>query len=138
MSFPTFYTPHASAVQNVITGRFTVVTTTSAHGLSSGYVVKLFFPPGEDFGMSQASNGIEAVAGVVDAVTLALFVDTTGFDPFVPGIRQPAQIIPIGTVFYNTPPLSVGATDNNNNIIPEYSWTNTTFPWVNSTSLVRH
>ncbi len=138
MSFSTFFTPHSSVVQNITTGRSTMVTTTSDHGLSTGYLVKLFFPPGDDFGINQNLLNQSLLAIVLNPTTVLLAVDTSGSDPFVPSLRQKVQMISVGAYFGDIPPLNIESEKNNGNITPMYGWTNTTFPWVNSNSLVRH
>lgn len=138
MSFPTFYVPHSSVVQSITNAVPAVVTTTTSHGLYTGMLVRVVFPPGVDFGMGQLPLNLAYPILVIDPTSFFIAFDTTAFDPFVLSTLQVAQIVPIGTFINDVPPLFLEAEKNNGNITPMYSWTNTTFPWVNSTSLVRH
>jgi len=116
-----------------------VVTTTTDHGYVSGLLVRIVFPVGSSFGMTQLNtDGIYIIRAISTTQFQLLGLDTTGYDPFVLGANtQSPQVIPVATYFPQAPPISLEATRNERNIIPEVSWTNTTFPWINSNSLVR-
>ncbi len=138
MTFPTFYIPHANTIQNISNDEFAVVTTDTDHGYQTGYLIRIVYPPGSHFGMDQLNGNIYAI-GVIDNLNFVMSVDTKTFDPFSLGINsQFPQCIPVGVTREGIPPLYQESEKNNGNMRPAVSWTNTTFPWINSNSTVRH
>jgi hypothetical protein len=136
MSFPTYFAPHSSVIQDISNASHAVVTTTTDHGLLTGMVVSIQLPLTGNFGMSQFPRPYSSYIGVISPTQFIIGIDTSGFDPFVLDAKQSAQAIPVATFYTDIPPISDEATQNDGHILPEYSWTNTSFPWVNNNNYV--
>lgn len=137
MSFPTFFTPHSSVIQDISNAPHAVVTTTTDHGFLTGMVISIQLPLTGNFGMTQFPRPYSSYIGVISATQFIIGIDTSRFDTFVLDAKQSAQAIPIATYYTDLPPISDEATLNNGSILPEYSWTNTTFPWINNPNFPR-
>ena len=96
---PIFYP--GMRVVTVITKAFPAsITTSFAHGYSSGLVVRLVIPLG--FGMQQANDLFGSIT-VTASTTFTIDVDTRYFDTFVvpvtpPASLQYAQAVPVGEI----------------------------------------
>ncbi len=100
VSTQTVFSPRMSLIAAITLTENAVVTTTMAHGLITGEIVRLIVPPG--FGMEQANNLVSSIA-VLSPTTFVTGINTTTFDPYVvpaPNPHLPAcgQVIPIGEV----------------------------------------
>lgn len=136
MTFPTYFVPHSAVISNITNSSHAVITTTTNHGFKTGMVVTIHLPKIGRFGMTQFPDGYSSVIIVGPPNQFAVFLDTTSFDPFVLDPKQSAQATVSGTYFPEIPPISDEAEKNSGNILPAYSWTNTTFPWINNPNYV--
>jgi len=137
MSFPTYFAPVSTVISNISNDTHAIVTTTTDHGYQSGMVVTIFLPKTGNFGMTQFPNDYSSLIIVGAPNQFAIELDTTSFDPFVLDPKQSAQAIVSGVFFSDNPPIYQEAEQNSGTIIPETSWINTTFPWVNNPTYVR-
>ena len=95
-NFPWIY--DISYISAITQGNPCIVTTTSAHGYSTGFNVRVTFPfpYSNSFGMYQI-NGLSGVITVLSPTTFSMPINTLGFNPFVIGTTlEKPQIIPIG------------------------------------------
>jgi hypothetical protein len=99
MTVLNFFLPNRQYIENISNSNPAVVTTTQPHGYDSTLVVRLFFPPGYNFGMTQLINDLFQIT-VLSNVTFSIPVNTTSFDPFVipPDPKQLPQVIPAAEV----------------------------------------
>lgn len=83
-NFP--WLPQANTVTSITRANPAVVTTGTAHGYSTGFNVRIFFPFTivDSFGMEQI-NGQEATIAVLSPTTFSISVDTSNFDSFTAG-----------------------------------------------------
>lgn len=99
------FEPHASLIAAITQAFPATVTTTTAHNLVSGEIVRITIPsvltpPYTSYGMQQI-DGMTGTIVVTGATTFTIDIDTRAFDPFSipsPVPPQPAQVIPIGEV----------------------------------------
>ena len=96
-------TPKRRLISNVTNAVGAEVTTTAAHGYSTGYVVRVIVP--EAYGMSLYN---QATIEVTSDTTFITDLDTSTLDPFVAPV-----FVPDGQAFTEaqTVPIS-GTTDN--------------------------
>lgn len=94
--FPVFK-PSMRIITNITNGNPATVTTSFAHGYSTGLIVRLIVPSG--YGMDQA-NQLTGDITVVDTLNFTIDIDTTLFQPFVtPGSpTQYPQVVPVGEI----------------------------------------
>lgn len=95
-NFP--WLPAIKTIASITRANPAVVTTTSAHGYSSGYNVRIVFPfpYALSFGMYQI-NEMKGTITVIDSTSFSIDIDSTNFDAFTVGTTlQSAQVIPIG------------------------------------------
>ena len=119
MSILNFFVPNRQTIFHITSSNPAVVLTTQPHGYNSTLSVRIFFPPTQNFGMSEVMNKLFQIT-VLTPSSFSIPVDTTPFDPFVVvvapnGTQQVPQVIPvseIGQTFSQ-------ATMNNSTISPE-------------------
>ncbi len=94
--FPTFK-PSMRIITNITNGNPATVTTSFAHGYSTGLIIRLILPSG--YGMNQANQLFSDIT-VVDSTSFTIDIDTTLFQPFTtPGDQtQYPQAVPIGEI----------------------------------------
>lgn len=94
--FPTFK-PSMRIITNITNGNPATVTTSFAHGYSTGLIIRLILPSG--YGMEQANQLFSDIT-VVDTTSFTIDLDTTWFQPFVTPDEQTqyAQAVPIGEI----------------------------------------
>lgn len=95
-NFP--WLPATSIISSITRASQAVITTTSPHGYSTGFNVRIVFPfpYGLTFGMYQI-NGLTGVINVLSPTSFSISIDSTNFNPFVVGTTlENAQVIPIG------------------------------------------
>ena len=108
------FVPSANTILSILNSDPALVSTASNHGYSDNLVVRLVLP--EQVGMTQLHNKTFQV-DVITPNTFTIPVDTTDFDVYnMAFTAQVGQVIPVGEVGDT---LDM-ATDNNNNIVPEY------------------
>jgi hypothetical protein len=114
MSIANFFIPNRQTVSAVTNAQPAVVTTSQDHGYESGLQVRFFFPL--DVGMNELNGQIFQITKI-DSTNFSIPIDSSNFDSFSPvGTVQTPQVIPVAEVGDS---LSQ-ATDNNNNIVPEF------------------
>nr|CAB4126358.1 hypothetical protein UFOVP88_22 [uncultured Caudovirales phage] len=114
-SFSNNFVPTASVISNITNANPCLVTTVSPHGYDNNLLVRIFFPPGNNCGMSQI-NGMQALLTVASNVSFTLPINSIEFDAFNPAYSlQYPQAIPTGEIGYTF----TDAIMNNDNIIPE-------------------
>ena len=95
-NFP--WTPDISFISAITKANPAVVTTTAAHGYTTGYSIRIVFPfpYAYAFGMYQI-NGQSAVITVLSPTSFSISINTLKYDTFVLGTTlEQAQAIPIG------------------------------------------
>jgi hypothetical protein len=94
--YPVFK-PSMRIITNITNGNPATVTTSFAHGYSTGLIVRLILPSG--YGMEQADQLFSDIT-IVDTLNFTIDLDTTLFQPFVtPGsVTQYPQAVPIGEI----------------------------------------
>ncbi len=94
--FPVFK-PSMRIITNITNGNPATVTTSFAHGYSTGLIIRLILPSG--YGMNQANQLFSDIT-VVDSTSFTIDIDTTLFQPFTTPIDQTqyAQSVPIGEI----------------------------------------
>lgn len=113
MTVNSSFLPNRQIVTNITRANPGIVTTSQAHGYSTGLFVRLFFP--QNFGMQQVAEEVYEIT-VQSSTEFSLNIDTSNFDVFDDsGASQSPQVIPVGS-----DALSVlEPVKNNGNIIPE-------------------
>lgn len=122
-----YFVPKRTYIASIASsGDETVITTTDDHHYSEGLYVRFVYPP--SFGMISIINK-DFLIHLIDNTSFSIDVDTRKDDPFVlpAGHKQSAQVVPTGEDALTL----ANAIENSGTIPPSYSWTNTTFPWVN-------
>lgn len=122
-----YFKPYRQYISSIVpTGTITKVTTTEANNYLPGLFVRLVYP--ESFGMVHLINRVFKIT-IVDSTSFTIEFDSSKETPFsIPiGAKQPAEVIPVG----EEASTLQNAVRSNGTSLPEYSWTNTTFPWVN-------
>jgi len=108
------YTPNRVAITGITQAKPAVVTTASAHNLSTGNVVRLHVP--QAFGMTPLNN-LLLIITVLSTTTFSLQysqippgwnVDSTNYPEFIAATNQgkTAEVLPVGsgpTPIFNTP-----------------------------------
>lgn len=113
MTISNFFIPNRQNIQNISRTNPGIVTTSQAHGYSSGLFVRLYLPA--DFGMQQVSNQVYSIV-VLSPTTFSISQNTSSFDAFSLSVTtQTPQVIPVG----NESPGLLESEKNNGNIIPE-------------------
>lgn len=113
MTISNFFIPNRQTISNITQAKPAVVTTSQAHGYSSGLLVRLFLPL--DVGMNQLDNQIYEITKI-DDTNFSIPVNTTNFDTFSVGsTNQTPQVIPVGSLENSI----LEPTENNGNITPE-------------------
>ena len=94
--YPVFK-PSMRIITNITNGNPATVTTSFAHGYSTGLIVRLILPSG--YGMEQANQLFSDIT-IVDTLNFTIDLDTTLFQPFTtPGtVVQYHQAVPIGEI----------------------------------------
>jgi hypothetical protein len=94
--FPVFK-PSMRIITNITNGNPSTITTSFAHGYSTGLVVRLIIPLG--YGMEQVNHMFSDIT-VVDTLNFTIDLDTTLFQPFVTpdNPTQYPQVVPIGEI----------------------------------------
>lgn len=95
-NFPFLY--DISYIESITQSNPCIITTTSPHGYSTGFNVRVTFPfpYSKSFGMIQI-NGLSGLITVFSPTSFSMPINTLGFDPFVVGTTlEKAQVIPIG------------------------------------------
>ena len=138
MTFPAeFFTPYATEISGISQSNPAIITTSEVNNYASDLSVRIVFPYGSDFGMNALAGKVYQVTPI-NPTNFSIPVDSTNFEPFtipapIPGLAtQVPQVIPVcesGTTFNE-------AVINDRTMKPEYSWTNTTFPWINNPNYV--
>ena len=114
MTISNFFIPNRQIVSAITNANPAVVTTTQAHGYSTGLFVRFFFPL--DVGMNELDNEIFEIT-VINTTDFSIPYDSSQKDVFSPvGSVQLPQVIPVAEVANS---LSE-AVENNKNITPEY------------------
>jgi len=99
VSFPTlnaFY-PFQSTIQSITKANPVVVTTTAAHGLLSGNIVRINTVYN---GTMPEINNQQGIATVLSPTTFSMPIDSTSYGTFVfsASYLKPGQVIPIAEV----------------------------------------
>lgn len=100
VSTQTVFMPRMSLIAAITQAEIATVTTTLAHGLLSGEIVRVIVPPG--FGMEQINQQTGTIV-VTSPTTFTIDINTTFYDPYViptpnPHLAACGQIIPIAEI----------------------------------------
>ena len=113
MTISNFFVPNRQTVSSITNANPAVVTTSQAHGYSTGLCVRFFFPL--DVGMNILDNQ-EFPITVIDTTSFSIPFDARNIDSFaIVGSVQTPQVIPVAE---SADSLSQ-AVKNNGNIVPE-------------------
>ena len=114
MNIFNFFVPNRQTVTAITQDRPGVVTTSEAHGYDTGLCLRFFFPL--NVGMNQLKDRVVRITKI-DDISFSIGVDTSKFDSFSPvSSLQTPQVIPVAEVADSL----LQATENNENIIPEF------------------
>lgn len=113
MTISSFFVPNRQTIATITQANPAVVTTSQAHGYTTGMLVRFFMPL--DVGMNQLDNEVFEIT-VLNTTDFSIPIDTSNMDAFLAvGTLQTPQIIPVG----NLSPALIESTRNNDSIIPE-------------------
>jgi hypothetical protein len=130
MTLPDYFYPNQQDISAISQTNPAVITTYNAHNYKDGLVVRVYIPSTQEpapykstfpsLGMPQI-NGAVGIISVINTNMFSMAIDSTNFDPYVPGLALPKDKAFIGQVI----PVSedaltlTSATINNRNITPE-------------------
>jgi hypothetical protein len=95
------FKPAMRLIASITQGYPAQISTTFAHGYTSGTIVRLDIPIAD--GMQEANNFVGAI-NVTGATTFTVDLDSTNFSPFAipvspdPHLNTCAQVVPVGEV----------------------------------------
>lgn len=95
-NFP--WLPQAKVISSITQANPAVITTTTNHGYSTGFSVRVVFPfpYAYLFGMIEINEQIGQIT-VLSPTTFSISINTLKYDPFTVGTTlQNAQVIPVG------------------------------------------
>ena len=93
-NFP--WLPQQKTIASITNANPAVITTTTDHGYSTGFNVRVFFPytASNVFGMEQIAEQTGTIT-VLSPTSFSITIDTRGYPAFTQGTREKAQVIPI-------------------------------------------
>jgi hypothetical protein len=92
MSSLTYFYPYISDISSITQSNPVVITTSSAHGLLSGNIVRISTVYN---GSMPQINGQQGLATVLSPTTISMSINSTNYDAFVQSSTQSAQLVPI-------------------------------------------
>ena len=91
-----FFYPQQRIISSITNSNPAIITTTTDHGYSTGYNVRVFFPytVTNVFGMEQLADQTGTIT-VLSPTSFSIDIDTRSYAPFTQGTTEKAQVVPI-------------------------------------------